>query len=72
MFEAKATGEWYAIRRMGRFPPSIIKYDFNPPIPDQIMLGQLKALIPHSLQFAALHRAPADVTIIAPDGKEHA
>lgn len=71
MFETKATGEWYSIRRMGAFPPSIIKFDFTPAIPDELMLAQLKALVPHAIQFAALHKAPAQMTIVAPDGTQH-
>ena len=69
MFEGKAVGRWYVIRRMGRFSPTILFYEFEPPIPDEVMVAQLRQIAPHTLQFAAIHKAPAKVSIISPDGE---
>ena len=71
MFEEKKTGFWYVLQRFGRFPPLVIIYEFTPAIPDEYMLKHLEQIRPHSLQFAALHKAPAEVHIIAPDGTVH-
>ena len=69
MFRGDAVGKWYAIRRVGRFNPSVVFFEFEPPLPDVLMAAQLKQMAPHILQFAALHRAPAEVQIISPDGE---
>lgn len=70
MFEGEAAGRWYTIQRVGAFPPSVVFYEFDPPLPDAMMIHQLKNQAPHILQFAALHQAPAEVRIFSPDGKE--
>jgi len=69
MFEGEPVGKWYAIQRMGAFPPSVVFYEFKPPLSDKIMEHQLKRGAPHILQFAALHKAPAEVRIFSPEGE---
>lgn len=69
MFNEEAVGKWYAIQRVGAFPPSIVFYDFDPPLPDSVMLDNLRRSAPHILQFAALHQAPAEVSIFSPHGE---
>lgn len=70
MFDGQAVGKWYTIQRVGAFPPSVVFYDFDPPLPEEVMIHNLKRSAPHVLQFAALHQAPAEVRVFAPDGKE--
>lgn len=69
MFEGGAVGYWYAVRKVGKFPPSVIFYEFNPPLPEAILVQQLQQMAPHTLKFAALHQAPAEVQIISPTGE---
>jgi len=71
MYEGEAVGLWYAIQSIGPFPPTIIYYEYSPPVPNEVMLEELKQSVPHILQFAALHSTPAQVRIISPDGTEH-
>lgn len=69
MFEGGAVGYWYAVQKVGKFPPSVIYYEFNPPLPEALMAQQLQQMAPHTIQFAALHHAPAEVQIISPKGE---
>jgi hypothetical protein len=69
MFRGEVTGKWYVHQSMGRFSPSILIYESVPPLPDEIMIEQLKQSAPHILQFAALHRMPAQVRIFSPTGE---
>ena len=69
MFTGGPADHWYALRRVGRFPPSVVFYEFNPPLPEAIIVQQLKNMAPHTLQFAALHHAPAEVQIYSPKGE---
>ncbi len=64
----EAIGKWYLLQRIGRFPPLAIIYEFNPPLPDEIVLYNLKQMAPHAVKFAALHRAPAEALIFSPEG----
>lgn len=69
MFHGEPAGKWYALQRVGKFPPSVLIYEFDPPLPDEIILKQLRQSAPHVLKFAALHRAPAEVRIFSPEGE---
>lgn len=69
MFEGAGVGYWYALQKVGKFPPSVIYYEFNPPLPEALMAQQLQQMAPHTIQFAALHDAPAEVLIISPKGE---
>ncbi len=69
MFRGEPAGRWYVQQKIGRFPSSIIIYDFSPPVADETILEQLKVSAPHALKFAALHRAPAQVRIFSPAGE---
>ncbi len=69
MFRGEAAGRWYVIRRIGRFSPTVVFYEFEPPLPDALMVMQLKQMIPHTIQFAAIHRAPAKISIVSPEGE---
>lgn len=64
----EAIGKWYLLQRIGRFPPLAVIYDFNPPLPDEVVLYNLKQIAPHAVKFAALHRAPAEALIFSPSG----
>jgi len=64
----EAIGKWYILQKIGRFPPSAVVYEYDPPLPDAIMLAQLKRFAPHAVKFAALHRAPAESLIYSPSG----
>ncbi len=71
MFRGEAAGVWYVIQRIGAFTPTVVIYEFNPPLPDSVVLAHLKTSAPHILKFAALHRAPAEVRIYSPLGEVH-
>ena len=64
----EAIGKWYLLQRIGRFPPLAIIYEFNPPLPDEIVLYNLEQMAPHAVKFAAFHRAPAEALIFSPEG----
>lgn len=71
MFRGEAAGVWYVIQRVGAFTPTVVIYEFNPPLPDAVVLAHLKSSAPHILKFAALHKAPAEVRIYSPTGEVH-
>lgn len=64
----EAIGKWYLLQRIGRFPPLAIIYEFNPPLPDDVILYNLEQMAPHAVKFAAFHRAPAEAIIFSPEG----
>lgn len=67
-FNGEAAGTWYLLQRLGRLPPLVILYEFEPHVPEQAVLYYLKSVAPHAVKFAALHRAPAEVIIFSPKG----
>ncbi len=62
------TGKWYLLHRIGKFPPSAIVFEYEPPIPDEIVLAQLKRIAPHAVKLAALSQSPAEAVIFSPAG----
>ena len=67
MFEGVPVGQWYALQRVGRFPPSVVIYEVDPPLPAANMAARLRQEAPHVLKFAAIHLAPAEVRIFSPN-----
>lgn len=71
-FNGEPAGTWYLLQRLGRLPPLVIIYTFEPHVPDEAVLYYLKGIAPHAVKFAALHRAPAEVIIFSPGGEVRA
>ncbi len=64
----KRTGEWYILHRIDKILSVAIIFEFDPPPPDEIVLGQLKKIAPHPVKMAALFQAPAEALIFSPSG----